>query len=418
MKWRIGRPTLCRWMNSVAILELLRDRGPLSRAEIARHLGLNPASVTRIVDELLAKGLVLERTPKDPPRRGVGRPPSVITFNTQACLVAGVDLGGTFARTALLDLSGTILRRVSTRSEPGDAGFVALRDLLEELLASADPQGPQPGAIVIGVPGVVQPTQGVVVAAPALGWRHFPIKRRLEKHFGLPVIVENDVNLHALGEHWKGAGQGAAHLVCVFVGTGIGAGIIMNGELYRGATFCAGEIGYVVPDVTYLGQAFRGFGCLEHLAAGFGLAQRGREAILRGDGAGILARAGSLENLEAMHVLMAARDGDPTARRLVEEAQRFLALTLANITCVLNPETIVLGGGVVEAGVLDLPQIEAWVRLAVPEPPKIVVSSLGSDAGLLGAVALAMRSHDFLATLLNRTHVRAEEDLGKEGGES
>lgn len=403
-------------MNCVAILELLRDRGPLSRADIARQLGLNPASVTRIVDELRAKGLVLERIPKDPPRRGVGRPPSAIAFNAQARLVAGVDLGGTFARTALLDLGGSFLRRASARSEPGPNGFVALRQLLEELLASADPRGPQPGAIVIGVPGVVRPAQGMVVSAPALGWRHFPLKRRLEAHFGLPVIVENDVNLHALGEQWKGAGQGSAHLACVFVGTGIGAGIIVNGELYRGATCCAGEIGYFVPDVAYLGQAFRGFGCLEQLAAGFGLARRGRQAVLCGDGAGIRARAGSPENLEAMHVLGAARDGDPTARRLVEEAERFLALALVNLTCVLNPEVIVLGGGIVEAGVLDLARIEAWVGQAVPVPPRIVVSALGSDAGLLGAVALALRSHDFLATLLDRAREGAAVDRGKGRG--
>jgi len=381
----------------------MRDQGPLFGAAIARSLGLNSASVTRIVNELLAKGLVRECPPGSPTNRGVGRPPVWLEFNPQASLVAGVDLGGTSTHAALLDLAGNMLRCASARSERGERGFASLVKVVEDIVRPSAPTEPTPGAVVIGVPGVVVPEKGIVVSAPALGWRDFPLKRRLEDRFRVPVLVENDVNLHALGEHWRGAGRGVSQLVCVFVGTGIGAGIIVGGELYHGAAWSAGEIGHSLPDVRYLGQKFDGFGCLEQLAAGFGIAQQGRDAVVAGNGTGILAKAGSREGIEATHVLAAAQEGDPTARKIADDAQRFLALALANLTCVLNPEVIVIGGGIIESGLWDLDLLRDRVSQAVPVAPRIVASALGSEAGLLGAVALALRSTEFLETLLDRS---------------
>lgn len=409
MNIRITRPSGCRWVNSVTVLELLRDHGPLSRADIARYLGLTPASVSRIIDELLAKQLVVECHHTSEHERSVGRPPVWIMFNAQASYVVSVDLGGTLARAALLDLDGNIVLRSSVRSKPGMQGQQVLMKLIEGIISSAESSGVKPGIIVVGVPGVVVPEKGIVVSAPSLDWHDFPLRHLLEEHFQLPVIIENDVNLHALGEHWRGAGRGASSLVCVFIGTGIGAGIILNGELYRGATYSAGEIGYSLPDTEYLGQTFAEFGCLEHLASGFGIAQRGKAAILEGNGEGILKFAGSMDALEAVHVLSAYQNGDDTARRIVESAQRCLALALINIACVLNPEMIVLGGGIVESGVLNLPQFRDWLAKAVPFAPKLVLSALGSDAGLLGAVALALRSPVFLASLLGRRETGMEQ---------
>jgi len=382
----------------------------MSRADLARYLGLTPASVTRIVDELLAKRLVIECSHESHHERNVGRPPVWIKFNAQASFVVGVDLGGTFARVALLDLDGNIVLRSSVRSKHGAQGQAVLVKLIEDIIFSANSFGVKPGVIVAGVPGVVVPERGLVVSAPSLGWHDLNLQHFLEERFQLPVIIENDVNLHALGEHWHGAGRGASSLVCVFIGTGIGAGIILNGELYRGATYSAGEIGYSLPDAQYLGQRFVEFGCLEHLASGYGIIQRARAAILAGNGAGILKFAGSPDVLEAVHVLSAYQSGDDTARNIVEDAQRFLALTLINLACVLNPEIIVLGGGIVESGMLDLQRIKDWLAKAVPFAPKLVVSALGSDAGLLGAVALALRSPKFLARLLGREEIGIEQE--------
>lgn len=400
----VSRPPLCRWVNNVAVLNLLRQQGPQSRADIARRLGLNPASVTRIVQELLQKNLLRERPPEPQSKRGTGRPPVWLEFNSQASFVAAVDLGGTFIRAAVLDLAGNVLRRASARSEPGERSLDILMGLLEELMNPTDPLLPKPSAISVGVPGVVTFPEGTVVAAPSLGWRNLPLKRLLWERFPVPIVVENDVNLHALGEHWRGQGQGVSQLVCVFIGTGIGAGIILDGKLYRGATCSAGEVGYLIPDIRYLGQVFDGFGCLEHLASGFGIAQRGRAAVRAGNGDAISTYAGSSspEGIEASHVLDAYREGDPTARGIVEEAQRYIALALADVACVLNPEVIVIGGGIVESGVLDLQLLRDWVAKAVPSAPKLVFSTLGSDAGLLGGVALAWESPEFLEALLDR----------------
>ena len=393
----IGNPELMKRLNQSAILRTIREQGLISRADIAKALRLNPSTVTRIVNELIEENLVFEEEGRGESTARGGRRPVLLEFNYKASLIVGVDLGGTDIVGALSDLDGNILHHESIRSRSAQEGLETLMELVQGLVDIPRLPGQRIRAIGIGAPGVTLSREGIVTWAPALGWRNIPLKQLVEERFGVPAFVENDVNLHALGEHWRGTGQGVRNLVCIFIGTGIGAGIIINGDLYRGANYAAGEVGYIIPSEKYLGQCYEGFGCLEYLAAGFGIAQRACQAIREGNGEAILKQAGGdIEGVSAEHVFIAAREGDALACQIVADVVKYLAIAVANVISILDPQMIVLGGGIAKSDDLILEPIKELVRGAVPAMPEIVVSQLGSDAGVLGAVALAMRSTEDL----------------------
>ena len=269
--------------------------------------------------------------------------------------------------------------------------------LVEGLLHVPRLPGQKVRAIGIGAPGVPRSQEGVVVWAPSLGWREMPLKKIVEERFGIPTFVENDVNLHALGEHWRGAGRGVRDLVCIFIGTGIGAGIIINDELYRGADEAAGEVGYIIPHEKYLGRSYGEFGCLESLAAGPGIVRSARQAIQQGIPTAILDLAAGDEGaITAELVFAAARQGDAVAQKIVDETVRYLSIAVANVASIINPRRIVLGGGIAKSDDLILEPIKRLIQGVVPAMPEIVPSQLGSDAGVLGAVSLALRSTEDL----------------------
>ncbi len=391
-----GNSKLVKKLNQAAILRILRERGPLSRTEIAGLIHLNPSTVSRIVSELLAEHLVFEERKGQSSAKG-GRQPIFLQFNYKASLIVGLDLGGTSMVGALADLEGNILHRESVPSRYGQEGLEALMALVEGLLHVPRLPGQKVRAIGIGAPGVTRSQEGVVVWAPSLGWREMPLKKIVEERFGIPTFVENDVNLHALGEHWRGAGRGVRDLVCIFIGTGIGAGIIINDELYRGADEAAGEVGYIIPHEKYLGRSYGEFGCLESLAAGPGIVRSARQAIQQGIPTAILDLAAGDEGaITAELVFAAARQGDAVAQKIVDETVRYLSIAVANVASIINPRRIVLGGGIAKSDDLILEPIKRLIQGVVPAMPEIVPSQLGSDAGVLGAVSLALRSTEDL----------------------
>ena len=391
-----GNSKLVKKLNQAAILRILRERGPLSRTEIAGLIHLNPSTVSRIVSELLAEHLVFEERKGQSSAKG-GRQPIFLQFNYKASLIVGLDLGGTSMVGALADLEGNILHRESVPSRYGQEGLEALMALVEGLLHVPRLPGQKVRAIGIGAPGVPRSQEGVVVWAPSLGWREMPLKKIVEERFGIPTFVENDVNLHALGEHWRGAGRGVRDLVCIFIGTGIGAGIIINDELYRGADEAAGEVGYIIPHEKYLGRSYGEFGCLESLAAGPGIVRSARQAIQQGIPTAILDLAAGDEGaITAELVFAAARQGDAVAQKIVDETVRYLSIAVANVASIINPRRIVLGGGIAKSDDLILEPIKRLIQGVVPAMPEIVPSQLGSDAGVLGAVSLALRSTEDL----------------------
>lgn len=394
-----GRPEVLERINRSAILQALRAQPGISRAELGRRLRLSPATVTRLVARLKEEGLVVERP--DPSPRPSGRRPMALYLNREAYHLIGVDLGGTHLVGVIANLEGDILEEIRRPSRPNGEAEEALPQLmeaLEELLRRARAAGYTVRGIGIGAPGVTDPVAGRVVWAPAFRWRNLPLKALVESQFGVPTFVENDVNLAAFGEKWFGAGRDVRHLVCVFIGTGIGAGLILNGELYRGHHYSAGEVGYVIPERALLHQRYDMFGCLELLAAGPAIVRRVQERLSAFPESRLHALAAA-KPLEATDVFQAATEGDPLAQQVVEETLDYLAIMLAAIIAVVDPERILLGGGVARAGGPLVEGLRRRLEPVVPAMPEIGLSALGDRAAVLGAVAYAIFETEGMAQI-------------------
>lgn len=306
----------------------------------------------------------------------------------------GVDLGGTQIRAILRDAQGNIVSRASTLTQASDGQEQVIARIIETVRQTMGEisQGAI-GGIGIGVPGPVDPWTGVVLQAPNLpGWRDVPIRDIVRSAFGVPVEVGNDANLAALGEHMYGAGVGVANLIYVTISTGIGGGIIADGRLLLGAKGLAGEFGHqtLVPDGPLCGCGNRG--CLEALGSGTAIARMAREAVARGQGQKLLELAqGSVEALDARVVASAARAGDAVAQDILRCAATYVGIGLANVVNILNPELIVLGGGVTRMGELlfdPVREVIAQRAMPVMRAVRIVPAALGGDVVLFGAVAL------------------------------
>lgn len=295
-----------------------------------------------------------------------------------APLVAGIDLGGSRLRVALADAAGTILARaalpVDATAGP-EAVLAQAADSVETLRRQLGDGECSLSAVGVGTPGLVDASEGIVRSASNLaGWSDVPVRANLTARLGVPVSLENDVNMAALGERARGAARGWRNFIFVALGTGLGAGIVVNGELLRGAHAAAGEIGYTCVGEQRLGPSFRRDGRLEALVGG----------------PGITRRAGS-QWLSAEQVFAAARADEAEARIIVAETARWLGIAIGNLAAALDPEGIVLGGGIGSQADLLLEPIRTVVQQIAPAPVVIVASTLGADAQLHGAIASALR---------------------------
>jgi glucokinase len=334
-------------------------------------------------------------------------------------LVAGVDIGGTNQTVALARLDGEVLATRRHRLPPGGTAtevIAAVLAMLDAVLDAVPRTAGRPGAekllrIGVGFGGPVDIEAGTVLTSHHVsGWDGFPLRRTLESCRNAATVIDNDANAAALGEAHFGAGRGHRNVLYVNVGTGIGAGLILNGRLFHGQHGLAGEIGHVtvIPDLSEV-QAPRAEapppaplcpcgkrGCLEAVASGRAIGRRAREAAAAdpAGAAGLVARAGGeVAHIEGPHVLAAAGAGDPLAVRLVVETAAYLGLALGNAANIVDPSVIVVGGGVGEAGeVLFAPLRAAVGRNLLPSmpPPDVVPAALGYDAGIAGALALAL----------------------------
>ncbi len=374
-----------RAINRSAILETIRREGPISRSAIAERLDVSLPTVMRIVEGLENEGFV---RPLDEKEWSGGRRRSLLEFNAESYLVIGIDLGGTKMYGALSDLGGTVLDEVNIERHgtSGEDSYDRLVTLIDALLASPKARDRKVRGIGVGVPGITLHRQGIVKWAYTLQWKDFPLKARLTERYGLPTTIDNDVNLAALGELWFGAGQNTQNMILIAIGTGIGAGIIIDGALYRGSTEASGEIGSMVPGREFLGKDYRDFGALESVASGTGIAERARQ-VLRGQGG-----TEGADGLTAEDVFDAARQGQKWAWGVIEDTVDFLAMAVANLAVAFDPEVIVLGGGVSRSADLLIEPITRRIRTTVPALPRLVTSKLGLRAAVMGAITNVLHS--------------------------
>jgi glucokinase len=309
-------------------------------------------------------------------------------------LAIGVDVGGTKVAAGVVDEHGTVLaktRRPTPSTSPEDVERT-IADVVAELRSDHEV-----AAVGIGAAGFIDAQRATVLFAPNLAWRDEPLRDEVSKLVGLPVVVENDANAAAWGEYRFGAGKGQPDLVCITVGTGIGGGIILDGQLYRGRFGIGAEFGHMqfLRDGRRCGCGQRG--CWEQYCSGRALLHAAREIadVQRGWGARLLELGnGEPEGIEAPEVTLAAREGDPAALACFEEVGRCLGRGMVNIAAALDPGCFVIGGGVADAGELLLAPARALFaeRLAggsYRPLAEIRLAALGNEAGLVGAADLA-----------------------------
>jgi predicted NBD/HSP70 family sugar kinase len=369
----MATPPLLKRLNEETVLDTIRSGAPISRAEIARRAGISKPTVSLALRTLLEAGLVREAV-DGPPGPSYG----ALYFEpvAEAALVLGIDLGARFLRGAVSDLTGEIRARhdVERAGADADSALAAIVELRDSLARAAGLATGLIDQVVVGVPGVVEERTGAISLAmnvPGLDGRRYGAD--LEERLGVRVRVENDVNLAALGEGRHGVARGADAFVFLSVGTGLGAGLVLRGELQRGHHGAAGELDYVA-----VGLEQDVDPCATALA---GVAER-----LAQDATTTLAPP-----FDARSVFAAARSGDAVAREVVREEARRIALHIAPIAAVTDVGLVALGGGIgANAQLLDdvRPLLAKWL----PYPPRVEISSLGDGAVLMGALTVGLES--------------------------
>ena len=326
-------------------------------------------------------------------------------MTTRQRFIIGVDLGGTNIVVGALSDNGD--RQIGMHSEPTGAER-GVDDVVDRMVSMVEhtiaavvrETGSTRDDIIgvgIGAPGPLDRARGLVVVAPNLGWRDFPLRDVIAERVRLPATLDNDANCATLGEWWQGAARGSHHVVGLTIGTGIGGGIIIDGRLHHGISDVAGEIGHTTIDVNGRYCRCGNYGCLEAYASGPAIAQRALEALER-DEISSLPRMvdGDLTRLTAATVYEAAKSGDALARELVRDTATFLGAGIANLLNVFNPDVVVIAGGVTQAGEPLFDPLRSEVRRRAFRPAvdacRIVPGELPGTAGVVGAVATFRQS--------------------------
>jgi glucokinase-like ROK family protein len=388
------------------LIRRIRKSGEMTKTQLVESTVYSRSKITGCLSTLLQKKYIKPAGSGD---FTGGRRSVKYSMNGEIGLVAGVDIGATSFDIVLADLSGRIFHRFSQPANIKD-GPVAILDQvcasLDKLVNEIGWQADRLFGVGIGVPGPVDAWQGTVVSPPIMpGWDGFPIVQAIHNRYPtVRAVVDNDVNIMALGENYRGAGSDFPNFIFVKIGTGIGAGIVCNGEIYRGTNGCAGDIGHISVQVDGPLCPCGNSGCLEAMAAGPAIAERGVKAVLEGKSP-ILKKYYELNGgrLRAEEVGYSAAEGDPVSLDIIRSSGQLIGDVLAGLVNFYNPGMILIGGGVSKIGNLLLSSIrQAILSRSLPlatRDLRIEFSELGADAGVLGAMALAIENLYFIEGL-------------------
>jgi predicted NBD/HSP70 family sugar kinase len=367
-------------MNERTVLEGVRHLAPVSRAQIARSTGLSKPTVSQALDSLERANLVREAG-----RSSGGKGPTALLYevNPVAGFVVALDVGPSKVRAAVADLTGEIVaqRVARTRSRSALALVGQLGEIARDTAADAGVAWRRVVFACIGSPGVLQPGQDHLRLAHNLpGWERQGVMEAVQRELGCRVAFENDVNLATLGEQRLGLGKEVPNYVFLHVGTGVGMGLVLNGELYRGSSGAAGEVGYLPVAVEDAGaRASRRRGALESALGAPAVMEEARREGVRGV-------------TDARSVFEAARRGDAAAESVIRTVAERIAVAIAATVAVVDPELVILGGPIGRQGDLLLEPVEQELRVRSPFRPRLESSALGDDAEIQGGIALALGS--------------------------
>jgi predicted NBD/HSP70 family sugar kinase len=379
-----------RELNRRRVINALSERGLASRAELARVTGLSRSTVSSIVGDLQEIGLVVEREGTSPGGDRGGRPGVLLALDRAAGVAIAVDFGHRRLRVAAFDLAHTALAERTTEVDidrPADDAMDAAVRLVDEVLAEAGVERDQVIGVGMGLPGPISRDTGTLGSSTILpSWVGLKIAEVMAERLGLPVFADNDANLGALAETTFGVALGATEVAYLKISSGIGAGLVVGGRLYRGTNGTAGEIGHMIVDDNGLVCRCGNRGCLETVAGTQGIV----DALRRSHG----------ENLTLDDVLSLAAAGDIGCRRVLADAGRYIGIAAASLCNLINPQRLIVGGSVSSAGDLLLgPLRESIRRYAIPSAAadvEIVAGQLGEQTETLGALALVLAESDRL----------------------
>jgi glucokinase len=307
--------------------------------------------------------------------------------------VIGIDLGGTKISGAISDLKGNILSQYTTPTLAQDGEEAVLNRIIEviqKVMSDTNKSSDEIKAIGIGSPGPLDAKKGIIITTPNLPFKNFALVEPIQKKFGIHTYLDNDANVAAIGEYLFGAGKGTKNMVFVTVSTGIGGGAIINGYIYRGNTSNALEVGHttLVEDGPRCNCG--NYGCAEALASGTAIGKRAKEAIENGAKTSLT----NYDKVTSYEVFVEAKKGDKVAADIIDKCLNYLGICIANIVNTFDPEMVIIGGGVSKAGDIVFDKVKEVVNKrafkAIAESCKIVPAGLGTDAGVIGAVALAL----------------------------
>ena len=389
---KISDQALVRELNTSTVMDAIRLYAPISRAEIAVRTGLNRSTVSLIANELIDRGFLNETIRKDP---RIGRPGMLLQFNPAGGFAIGVEIGVDFLSVLLTDFTAKLLWQRRESVQPG-ADRLAIMEAAENLIEQAIDFGQSAGlrslGIGVGVPGLVDERMGKLVFAPNLKWSDIPIRLIWMSRFHIPIYVDNEANIAAMGEYFYGAAHDVKDFIYLKTGVGLGAGVMIGGKLFKGAHGFAGEVGHTT---LYAGGATCGCGrqgCWETYVSTAAILASARGRIERGEAAGLYELAGcDIERLTFELLVKAAAAGDSAAIETFEETAVHLGIGITNLVNMFNPELVVIGGALTACSRWMIPTIERILGSNALPPLRgrirVEVSPQGENACVLGAVA-------------------------------
>jgi N-acetylglucosamine repressor len=385
-------PVAIKPINQLRILNALRYQPGLSRAAMARQIGLGKATISTIVADFIARGLVHEDGPEGD-HSLAGRRPTRLQLNGEAFVAIGMELTGHECIAVLTDLAGRCLRtlRRPTPNTTVEGAIAILADALAELTEGRDIR--RLAGVGVGIPGVIDAAAQRVVLAENIEWVDVPFAHLLQEAIGHRVSIINRTNAGALGEYWHGSGKAVEDMVYVSISVGIGAGIIIDGRLHQGANGSAGEIGHITVEPNGHRCACGNIGCLETLVSTPAIVVRAKQHIKEGEHSVLeTLTGGHIARISASMVVDAALQEDAVAVAVMQEAGTYLGIALANVINLVNPSLVVVDGEMLELGDLFLETVRKTVNrrtFSVPRAAvKVVPSDLGHLASAIGAATL------------------------------
>jgi glucokinase len=384
----VGRPAHLRHTNALTILKLLREAGTCSRADLVRASGLSAPTVTNVVADLIAANLV---KPLGEGESSGGRPPDMISFKAESGCLLAVQITSLFLSFLLTDLSGTKLETAELSLKSRKTTPEAICHLIgveaHRLLRKNKVAREQLRTLVVAVPAIANVDEGIVVSISTLeNWRSVPLRSLLNKLFHCRVIVENDTNLSALGERFGGAAQFEDTFVIINIAANVSAGIVLGGRIHHGAQWSAGEIAYLrLPHVSRKLPTLHEFGELESVLTTSAIVKSWQEA----SPAESSRTARTSARSDAATILSLAQTGDPRARKIIQYRAAIVSDIIVNLSLILNPGLILLGGEV-GSHTLLLSLVRRQLEHSEFAIPRIAAATLGDDAVLWGAIAAAL----------------------------